>query len=230
MSNDQRNFKKLLAGLRGLCITAEDLFLSENNRLLVVSCLTGVHPSRGPGQFLDVETLHDKLLQLMEVCHNERDGMWMRSRMEPRFWSRVRVATSWVRGVDQDILRTLALGLTQAAWSHFKNPQRDRHGVPCPWCKLAIAALRVADDVAEYEGHLKQPEEVWDRNFLEFRGPVCLGGGTRLVDRSGRPITQPVFPVAYYDTAVDPLPAGRLSACYDWTNEEPEVFKSLRRV
>jgi len=230
MSDRQLSFKALLAEFQGLRIVAERLSISENHRLLVVSRVTNVHPSRGPDQFLDKQMLHDALLNLMEVCHMERDGMWLRSRMEPRFWSCVRASTPWAVGVSEEILRTLALGLTQAAWAHFLNPKRNSKGVPQPHCKLAIAALRFADDVATYESHLKQPEDITDMNFLEFRGKVYRGNGKRLIGPDGKQVTQPVFPAYGYHWAIDPLPAGQLSVEYDLTRDEPEIFKQLQRV
>ncbi len=236
MSNGQRVFKQLLARLPGLRInTAEDLFLSEPDRLLVVSSLTGRHPSQGPDQFLNVETLHDKLLELMDACHNERQGMWMRSRMEPRLWGRVRASTSWAGNVNENILRSLALGLTQAAWVYFKNPIRDHNGAPHPWSKLAIAALRFADDITKYESHLnRRPDDVFAEDFAQFRGPIYLPNGKRLLDRNRRPVTQPVFPIYNYMWAsrggADRLPAGWLNMYYDMTQEEPEEIKALPRV
>ncbi|EAQ91592.1 predicted protein [Chaetomium globosum CBS 148.51] len=117
-----------------------------------------MHPSDGPGQSLDQEMLHDAVLK--ETCHVERDGMWARSRMEPRFWERVRTSTPWARDLDFQTIRTLALGLTQAAWAHFKNPKFDRKGKRRPCCKLAVASLRFSSDIGTYEDHLNQERPV----------------------------------------------------------------------
>ncbi|KAK3295320.1 uncharacterized protein B0H64DRAFT_394992 [Chaetomium fimeti] len=164
-----RRFKTLLSKLSGLTIVAEELFLTDNDRLLVVARILDMHPADGPDQRLDKETLHDSLLKLMETCHAERDAMWFRSRMEPRFWMRVRASTPWAGGLDFEVLRTLALGLTQAAWAHFKDPKRNKNGDPQPCCKLAMASLQFASDINVYEGHLK-PEKLNDMNFSEWRG------------------------------------------------------------
>jgi hypothetical protein len=231
MSNERQGFKKLLSKLAGLRIVADDLFLSENDRLIFVSRFTDLHPSEGPDKSLDVGTLHDKLLELMENCHTERDAMWARSRMEPRFWRWVHASTSWTTGVTDEALRTLALGLTQAAWAHFKNPRRNSKGEPQPHCKLAIAALRFAFDIAMYEGHLHQPKHVLDMDFSEWRAPVYLENGKRLKGTDKKQVTMPVFPIYRYDAAINHAPApGTLSQDWFATREEPNVIKFLKRV
>ncbi|KAG7291159.1 hypothetical protein NEMBOFW57_001171 [Staphylotrichum longicolle] len=181
MSKKQPSFKALLAELQGLRIVAEDLFISENHRLLVVSRIT-------------------------------------------------KASTPWAVGVPEEILRTLALGLTQAAWAHFLDPRRNSNGVPQPHCKLAIAALRFANDVSTYESHLKQPEDITDLNFLEFRGKVYREDGRPICGPNGKQVTQPVFPIYGYRWAADPLPADQLSVDYNLTREEPKIFEQLQRV
>lgn len=94
----RQSFKRMLSRLSGLRIDVDELFLTDQDRVLVVSRIVNMHPSDGPGQSLDQEMLHDALLK--ETCHVERDGMWARSRMEPRFWERVRTSTPWARDLD----------------------------------------------------------------------------------------------------------------------------------
>ncbi|KAK4041101.1 hypothetical protein C8A01DRAFT_15115 [Parachaetomium inaequale] len=231
MADTTKTFRKLLKDeLPGLRIKSEDLFLSDAHRLLIISRFTVLHASEGPDQGLDKDRLHDKLLELMENCHIERDGMWARSRMEPRFWRRVRASTLWTHEVDFEILRTLALGLTQGAWAHVKNPKRNRNGVSQPYCKLAIAALRFAHDIEVYESHLKQPETVSEMDFSEWRGPVYLDNGKRLIGPNRKPVTQPVFPIFRHDWGKNPRPLYSLSPDYELTAEEPEFLRSLPRV
>jgi hypothetical protein len=79
---------------------------------------------------LEKEKVHDKLLELMENCQNERDAMWMKSRMELRLWPHVQATTSWTDEVDPKIIRTLALAIAQAAFEHLDNPKLNSRPVP----------------------------------------------------------------------------------------------------
>ncbi len=217
----------LRSDLPGLRIRSDDLFLSNSDRIRVLGRFCPMHPHKGPER-LDKDIVHDKLLELMEACHEERDAMWMRSRMEPRLWDRVHARTSWAHGnIEYPVLRTLALGLAQGAWAHYKDPKRSKAGIIQPSCKLAIAALRFADDIGQYESHLKQPDDDKDRDFSEFRGPVYLNG-KRLIGPKRKPVTQPVFPIYRFDAAI--VSSDKLSETYFETQHEPKAFKSLKRV
>jgi hypothetical protein len=150
--------------------------------------------------------------------------------MEDVFWERVQASTSWAGQVPRHIIRTLALKLTQAAWAHHKNPKSDITGEPDGYCKLAIAALRFANDIFVYEDFLWEDEGDPARlNFQEFRGPVYLPNGRLHVDSDGKAYTQPVFPLASLRHRPGLRPRG-LSSNYRLTSEDPEWFESLRRV
>jgi hypothetical protein len=226
-------FRKMLLDLPGLRIDPDKLFIHDRDRLLVVSRFVARHPSESPFAFLDKKTLHDKLLELLENCRNKRDAMWMRSRMEPRLWTRVQNSTSWAHGIDFEVLRTLGLAITQAAVEHYKKPKHNTRGVPRPYCKLAITALRFAFDIMVYQSHLKrgQSDVFWEESYSDQRGPAHLENGKPAIDGNGRPVTLPVFDILHYSYAEDnPLPRGTLSSKYDETMEEPQEIKDLPRV
>lgn len=228
--SERQQFKRMVSDLSGLRIDVDELFLADQDRVLVVSRILDMHPSDGPDRGLNKEMLHDSLLKLMEACHVERDAMWTRSRMEPRFWERVRASTPWARDLDFHILRTLALALTQAAWAHLKNPKFDRKGERRPCCKLAMESLRFASDIETYEDHLNQ-ERLVDMNFSEFRAPIYHNGKplkSRHLTKKQKTI--PVFPASCYKIASKPRVEGDLSDKYDLTAGEPCFFEKLVRV
>jgi hypothetical protein len=230
--SDNRTFKRLLSKLSGLTIVAEEFFLCEDDRSVFVSRVVDLHRSEGPDGRLNQDILHDSLLKLMETCHMERDAMWFKSRMEPRFWHRVRDSTPWARGMDYEILRTLALGLTQAAWSHLWNPKVDRKGERRPCCKLAMAALRFAADIESYEDHFGKQEKPEDMNFSELRAPAILENGKQLRGRhfTRKQTTVAVLPANSYGFAFKPRAKGDLSDKYDLTSGEPPFFEKLVRI
>jgi hypothetical protein len=230
--SERQLFKRMLSQLSGLTIDVEKLFLADHDRVLVISRILEMHPSDGPDRSLDKEMLHNSLLKLMETCHIERDAMWYKSRMEPCFWHRVRDSTPWARGMDYEILRTLALGLTQAAWSHLWNPKVDRKGERRPCCKLAMAALRFAADIESYEDHFGKQEKPEDMNFSELRAPAILENGKRLRGRhfTRKQTTVAVLPANSYGFAFKPRAEGDLSDKYDLTSGEPPFFGKLVRI
>jgi hypothetical protein len=225
-----RVFRKIMTDLPGLRINVEKLFVHKRDCMLVVSRLTGLHLSQSPFQNLDKQTVHDKFLELMQNCHNERDLMWMRSRMGAQFWQHVRSDTSWTRDLDFEVVRTLALGLTQAAWDYYKNPKRKRSGERKPCSKFAIAALRFANDIKVYESHLPHRDEPMDTDFSEWRGPVHHDNGEQALNPKGKPCAQPAFPVSGYSIAVGPLPRGTVSEAYSVSEKDPEFFKDLKVI
>ena len=230
--SERQLFKRMLSQLSGLTIDVDELFLTDHDQILVISRIIDIHPSDGPDRTLDKEKLHDSLLELMEMCHAERDAMWHKSRMEPRLWHRVRDSTPWARGMDYEILRTLALGLTQAAWSHLGNLKVDGKGERRPCCKLAMAALRFAADIESYEDHIGKQEKLEDMNFSELRGPAMLENGKRLTGRhfTRRQTTVAVIPSNGPGFTTKPRAEGDLSHKYDLTAGDPPFFEKLVRV
>lgn len=231
MSQAPINLKGYLKHMTGFRFKPGKLLDSYGDSVLVATRLLLIHPSRNPYPILDEQTVHDKLLELMQICHAERELMLGSTRMEPLLWQRVRSSISWARHLPIRIIRMLALVLTQASYANYQDPQCNSSGTPLPYCKLAIAALRFACDIFVYEDGYWPDGSLYRSDFAEFRGPAHLDNGDPCIDRDGNPVTIPVFPIDSFGAHLD-LHSRNPSSLFIETEEEPIPMHAnwLRRV
>lgn len=232
ITQDKMSLKKIIRDMGGLRLSAGRLLDSEADAMLVVSRMTQMHPTRSPHDFLTKELVHDKLLELMETCHSVRELMLESNRMERLMWERVQMNTSWAHTIPIRIIRKLALELAQAAKKNTMgdHTQRNSRGEPLPWCELAVASLRFATDIFEYEqdAGLWSQDPTYRSNFAELRAPAMLPNGKPSLRRDGNPVTIPVFPVRNLGKGYG-LRFGK-TGVWEETEEPPAWFSRLRRV
>ncbi|KAK4116006.1 hypothetical protein N656DRAFT_219921 [Canariomyces notabilis] len=177
------------------------------------------------------QIVHNRFLDLLDACHEERDWMLDSCRMDNAVWNAARARVPWASDIPVPMFRTAVLAICEAAYRHFKNPRRYPDGTSQPYSKLAISALRFVHDMMVYEAHLYTESDWTPEHFGEFRGPIMLPNGRPSLDRNGKVITIPFVPARALPARNLLMLAGcKMSRQFEETKEEPGWIRDLRRV
>jgi hypothetical protein len=224
-----KSLKKLLDSQLGLRFSPLQLLEYDMDNIMLKQVLNLNDPRIGNSEASQI--VHNKFLELLDACHEERDWMLDSCRMDNSVWNAARARVPWAIEMPIPLFRTVVLAITEAAYRHFLDPKLYPDGTSKPYSRLAISALRFVHDMMVYEAHLYTEPDWTPEHFGEFRGPIMLPNGKPSLDRNGRVITIPFVPARALPARNLLMFAGcKMSRQFEETEEEPGWIRDLRRV